>query len=56
MHNKLVLADDTVIMGSFNLSNHAMGNAENVLLIKDAKIAQQYGTYLTDLIAKYRKT
>jgi hypothetical protein len=25
-------------------------------LIKDAKIAQQYGTYLTDLIAKYRKT
>ena len=56
MHNKLVLADDTVIMGSFNLSNHAMGNAENVLLIKDAKIAQQYGIYLTDLIAKYRKT
>jgi phosphatidylserine/phosphatidylglycerophosphate/cardiolipin synthase-like enzyme len=56
MHNKLVLADDTVIMGSFNLSNHAMGNAENVLLIKDAKIAQQYGAYLTDLIAKYRKT
>ncbi len=55
MHNKLVLADDTVIAGSFNLSNHAMGNAENVLLIKDANIAKQYGTYLTDLIAKYRK-
>jgi phosphatidylserine/phosphatidylglycerophosphate/cardiolipin synthase-like enzyme len=54
MHNKLVLADDTVIMGSFNLSNHAMGNAENVLLIKDSKLAQQYETYLAALIARYR--
>ena len=54
MHNKLVLADDRVIMGSFNLSNHAMGNAENVLLIKDAALAEQYGAYLTALIAKYR--
>src|SRR5262249_45794144 len=33
MHNKLVIADDVVVTGSFNLSNHAMGNAENVLLI-----------------------
>ena len=54
MHNKLVLADDTVIMGSFNLSNHAMGNAENVLLIKDSKLAEQYEAYLAALIAKYR--
>jgi phosphatidylserine/phosphatidylglycerophosphate/cardiolipin synthase-like enzyme len=54
MHNKLVLADDTVIMGSFNLSNHAMGNAENVLLIKDSKLAQRYETYLAALIARYR--
>ena len=54
MHNKLVLADDTVITGSFNLSNHAMGNAENVLLIKDAKLSEQYETYLAALIARYR--
>jgi phosphatidylserine/phosphatidylglycerophosphate/cardiolipin synthase-like enzyme len=54
MHNKLVLADDTVIMGGFNLSNHAMGNAENVLLIKDTTLAQRYGAYLAALIAKYR--
>ena len=32
MHNKLVIADDVVVTGSFNLSNHAMGNAENVLV------------------------
>jgi phosphatidylserine/phosphatidylglycerophosphate/cardiolipin synthase-like enzyme len=54
MHNKLVLADDTVIMGSFNLSNHAMGNAENVLFIKDSKLAEQYETYLAALTARYR--
>jgi phosphatidylserine/phosphatidylglycerophosphate/cardiolipin synthase-like enzyme len=54
MHNKLVVADDTVIMGSFNLSNHAMGNAENVLLIKDAKLAQLYAGYLAEIAAKYR--
>jgi phosphatidylserine/phosphatidylglycerophosphate/cardiolipin synthase-like enzyme len=54
MHNKLVVADDTVIMGSFNLSNHAMGNAENVLMIKDAKLARLYVGYLAEVIAKYR--
>jgi len=54
MHNKLVVADDTVIMGSFNLSNHAMGNAENVLMIKDAKLAQLYAGYLAKVTAKYR--
>src|SRR5215831_6572604 len=54
MHNKLVLADNKVIMGSFNLSNHAMGNAENVLLIRDDSLAREYGAYLTALIAKYR--
>jgi phosphatidylserine/phosphatidylglycerophosphate/cardiolipin synthase-like enzyme len=54
MHNKLVVADDTVIMGSFNLSNHAMGNAENVLLIKDAELARLYVEYLAEVIAKYR--
>ena len=54
MHNKLVVADDTVIMGSFNLSNHAMGNAENVLMIKDAKLAQLYAGYLAEVTANYR--
>ena len=54
MHNKLVVADDTVIMGSFNLSNHAMGNAENVLMIKDAKLAQLYAWYLAEVTANYR--
>ena len=53
MHNKLVIADDVVVTGSFNLSNHAMGNAENVLLIHDAEIASKYEVYVRQLMAKY---
>jgi phosphatidylserine/phosphatidylglycerophosphate/cardiolipin synthase-like enzyme len=54
MHNKLVIADDVVVTGSFNLSNHAMGNAENMLLICDAVIASHYEAYVLQLMAKYR--
>ena len=53
MHNKLVIADDVVVTGSFNLSNHAMANAENVLLIHDSNIASQYEAYVLELMAKY---
>jgi phosphatidylserine/phosphatidylglycerophosphate/cardiolipin synthase-like enzyme len=55
MHNKLVIADDVVVTGSFNLSNHAMGNAENVLLIRDAGIASKYEAYIQRVVAKYRR-
>jgi phosphatidylserine/phosphatidylglycerophosphate/cardiolipin synthase-like enzyme len=54
MHNKLVIADDVVVTGSFNLSNHAMGNAENMLLIRDAAIASHYEANVLQLMAKYR--
>jgi phosphatidylserine/phosphatidylglycerophosphate/cardiolipin synthase-like enzyme len=53
MHNKLVVADQIVVTGSFNLSNHAMGNAENVLLIRDAEIAELYVKYIQRLMANY---
>jgi phosphatidylserine/phosphatidylglycerophosphate/cardiolipin synthase-like enzyme len=53
MHNKLVVVDQTVVTGSFNLSNHAMGNAENVLLIADAAIAESYAKFIQRLIATY---
>jgi phosphatidylserine/phosphatidylglycerophosphate/cardiolipin synthase-like enzyme len=54
MHNKLVIADDAVVTGSFNLSNHAMGNAENVLLMRDPDIASTYEAYVRQLMTKYR--
>ncbi len=55
MHNKLVIADDVVVTGSFNLSNHAMGNAENVLLIRDADLASRYEAYIQQIMARYGK-
>ena len=56
MHDKLVVADQTVVTGSFNLSNHAMGNAENVLLIRDAAIAELYAKFIQRLMASYGVT
>ena len=56
MHNKLVVADQIVVTGSFNLSNHAMGNAENVLLIRDTAIAELYAKYIQRLMATYAVT
>jgi phosphatidylserine/phosphatidylglycerophosphate/cardiolipin synthase-like enzyme len=56
MHNKLVVADQIVVTGSFNLSNHAMGNAENVLLIRDAQFAEFYAKYIQRLMASYTVT
>jgi phosphatidylserine/phosphatidylglycerophosphate/cardiolipin synthase-like enzyme len=53
MHNKLVIADDIVVTGSFNLSNHAMGNAENVLLIRNQELAEKYAEYLERLVVIY---
>jgi phosphatidylserine/phosphatidylglycerophosphate/cardiolipin synthase-like enzyme len=53
MHNKLIIADDIVLTGSFNLSNHAMGNAENVLFITDPELANRYEEYMRRLIVAY---
>jgi phosphatidylserine/phosphatidylglycerophosphate/cardiolipin synthase-like enzyme len=56
MHNKLVVADDTVITGSYNLSHSATENAENVLMIRDAALADRYSAYLDGLAARYRSS
>jgi phosphatidylserine/phosphatidylglycerophosphate/cardiolipin synthase-like enzyme len=54
MHNKVIVADDTVITGSYNLSNSATENAENILLIQDAALAEQYNAYVDGLIQRFR--
>jgi phosphatidylserine/phosphatidylglycerophosphate/cardiolipin synthase-like enzyme len=53
MHNKVVVVDDTVITGSFNLSSSATENAENVLMITDHAVAEKYSAYIDELIARY---
>ncbi len=41
MHAKVTVADDTVFIGSFNLSHSGETNAENVLEIADAALAER---------------
>jgi phosphatidylserine/phosphatidylglycerophosphate/cardiolipin synthase-like enzyme len=53
MHNKVVVADDCVITGSYNLSNSATENAENILLIEDRALADRYAAYIDHLSRRY---
>ncbi len=53
MHAKLVVADDVVFVGSFNLSRSGERNAENVLEIHDPAIADQLAAYVDDVRSKY---
>jgi phosphatidylserine/phosphatidylglycerophosphate/cardiolipin synthase-like enzyme len=56
MHNKVLVIDDTVITGSYNFSRSAQFNAENILFIKSAALAETYSAYIDHLKAKYRAT
>lgn len=54
MHNKVLIIDDTVITGSYNFSRSAQFNAENILFIDSAPLAEAYSVYIDHLIQKYR--
>jgi phosphatidylserine/phosphatidylglycerophosphate/cardiolipin synthase-like enzyme len=54
MHNKVLVIDDTVITGSYNFSRSAQFNAENILFIESAPLAEAYSAYIDHLITKYR--
>ena len=53
MHAKLVVADDTTFIGSFNFSRSGEQNAENVLEILDAAIADGLAAYVDELRELY---
>jgi phosphatidylserine/phosphatidylglycerophosphate/cardiolipin synthase-like enzyme len=53
MHAKVTVADDTVVLGSFNLSRSGERNAENVLEIRDGAIADRVANYVDELCARY---
>jgi phosphatidylserine/phosphatidylglycerophosphate/cardiolipin synthase-like enzyme len=53
MHAKVTVADDTVFVGSFNLSRSGEQNAENVLELRDAAVADRLAGYVDDLRARY---
>jgi phosphatidylserine/phosphatidylglycerophosphate/cardiolipin synthase-like enzyme len=53
MHAKVTVCDDTIFVGSFNLSRSGEKNAENVLEIEDAAIADRLAAYVDEVRAKY---
>jgi phosphatidylserine/phosphatidylglycerophosphate/cardiolipin synthase-like enzyme len=53
MHDKLLVTSKVVLTGSFNLSENAESNAENVLAVHDPKLAAAYTTYIEALVKKY---
>ncbi len=53
MHIKAIVCDDYVFTGSYNLSHNATMNAENTLTIHDKQIADQYSSYIDQLIRQY---
>lgn len=53
MHNKVLVADDTVVTGSYNFSRHAQSNAENMLIIESAPLAHVYRQYIYEMMQKY---
>lgn len=55
MHAKVTVADDTVFVGSFNLSHSGEMNAENVLEIVDPATAELCAGFVDRLVARYRK-
>ena len=56
MHNKVLVIDDTVITGSYNFSRSAQFNAENILFIESAPLAEAYSAYIDHLRRKYGTT
>jgi phosphatidylserine/phosphatidylglycerophosphate/cardiolipin synthase-like enzyme len=53
MHAKVTVADDVVFVGSFNLSRSGEENAENVLEIADAALAERMATFVDAVRARY---
>jgi phosphatidylserine/phosphatidylglycerophosphate/cardiolipin synthase-like enzyme len=53
MHAKVTVADDVVFLGSFNLSHSGELNAENVLEIADADLADRAAAFIDGVRARY---
>jgi phosphatidylserine/phosphatidylglycerophosphate/cardiolipin synthase-like enzyme len=53
MHAKLLVADDYVYAGSFNLSHSGEQNAENVVQIESSAVADLCAAYIDRVAARY---
>jgi phosphatidylserine/phosphatidylglycerophosphate/cardiolipin synthase-like enzyme len=53
MHAKVTVCDDVVFLGSYNLSRSGEKNAENVLEIRDAALAERLAAYVDGVRSRY---
>ena len=53
MHAKVTVCDDTVFVGSFNLSHSGERNAENVLELEDATLADRLAAFVDEVRSRY---
>jgi phosphatidylserine/phosphatidylglycerophosphate/cardiolipin synthase-like enzyme len=55
MHAKATVADDVVFCGSFNLSRSGERNAEDMLEIHDAALADELATFVDGVRGRYER-
>jgi phosphatidylserine/phosphatidylglycerophosphate/cardiolipin synthase-like enzyme len=53
MHAKVTVADDDVFVGSFNLSHSGEQNAENMLEIRNAELAESMAAFIDEIRGRY---
>jgi phosphatidylserine/phosphatidylglycerophosphate/cardiolipin synthase-like enzyme len=53
MHAKVTVADNTVFVGSFNLSHSGEENAENVLELEDPQLADRLAAFVDEVRGRY---
>ena len=53
MHAKVVVADDVSFVGSFNFSRSGERNAENVVELRDAGLADRLAAYVDEVCERY---
>jgi phosphatidylserine/phosphatidylglycerophosphate/cardiolipin synthase-like enzyme len=53
MHAKVTVADNRVFVGSFNLSHSGELNAENMLELEDAQLADRLAAFVDEIRARY---
>jgi phosphatidylserine/phosphatidylglycerophosphate/cardiolipin synthase-like enzyme len=53
MHCKVLVVDDMVITGSYNFSHSAEQNAENILMIENPALAEDYVRFIDSVMRRY---
>jgi phosphatidylserine/phosphatidylglycerophosphate/cardiolipin synthase-like enzyme len=56
MHNKVMIIDDRIVItGSYNFSENAENNDENMLILESSEAAASYTKYFEVLFEQYQK-